>query len=297
MYIGFAFLCPNGTLFNQRSFVCDWYINVDCQGSEQYYGKNSEINTKLFTHAQMMATVKDIVGYTNNKAYSKIPIIAPLSAPDPKLSEFTGGSASYTEQQISPIIDGGYDDGPHNSYASSEQRTDFVTPKTIYSGEGNLLDQRRLSGQPQLNTLFKSSGSVVTQKPSPNFNLNSYSFGSTSIQPLTDNYNKKYIPPKLFKEYLPSAVPTLQSKPIFTPHIDGSGGGSRSKPAVINTNFIQSHSGIATTSREYIPPKVTLPLTKINPAVNYFNDDSKNEGKQLYKNPLDVSINSILYTI
>ena len=26
----FSFLCPNGTLFNQQYFVCDWWFNVDC---------------------------------------------------------------------------------------------------------------------------------------------------------------------------------------------------------------------------------------------------------------------------
>ena len=27
----FSFLCPNGTLFNQQFFTCDWWFNVDCQ--------------------------------------------------------------------------------------------------------------------------------------------------------------------------------------------------------------------------------------------------------------------------
>ncbi len=25
-----SFLCPNGTLFNQDYFICDWWFNVDC---------------------------------------------------------------------------------------------------------------------------------------------------------------------------------------------------------------------------------------------------------------------------
>ena len=32
-----SFLCPNGTLFNQRLFVCDWWFNVDCEGSSDLY--------------------------------------------------------------------------------------------------------------------------------------------------------------------------------------------------------------------------------------------------------------------
>ncbi len=28
---GASFLCPNGTLFNQYDFNCDWWYNVDCR--------------------------------------------------------------------------------------------------------------------------------------------------------------------------------------------------------------------------------------------------------------------------
>ena len=36
-----AFLCPNGTIFNQQYFVCDWWYNIDCAQQPQYYGLNS----------------------------------------------------------------------------------------------------------------------------------------------------------------------------------------------------------------------------------------------------------------
>merc|ERR1719382_561538 len=26
----FSFICPNGTIFNQQYFICDWWFNVDC---------------------------------------------------------------------------------------------------------------------------------------------------------------------------------------------------------------------------------------------------------------------------
>ena len=26
----YSFLCPNGTVFNQQYFICDWWFNVDC---------------------------------------------------------------------------------------------------------------------------------------------------------------------------------------------------------------------------------------------------------------------------
>jgi len=39
----FSFLCPNGTLFDQRYFICNWWFNVDCSAAESFYSLNDEI--------------------------------------------------------------------------------------------------------------------------------------------------------------------------------------------------------------------------------------------------------------
>ena len=41
--VKYSFLCPNGTLFNQQYFVCDWWFNVDCSQAEDLYSLNDEI--------------------------------------------------------------------------------------------------------------------------------------------------------------------------------------------------------------------------------------------------------------
>merc|ERR1711970_1073955 len=41
--ITYSFLCPNGTIFNQQYFICDWWFNVDCSQTESLYGLNDEI--------------------------------------------------------------------------------------------------------------------------------------------------------------------------------------------------------------------------------------------------------------
>ncbi|XP_068233968.1 uncharacterized protein [Palaemon carinicauda] len=38
-----SFLCPNGTIFNQQYFVCDWWFNVDCAATEQFIALNADI--------------------------------------------------------------------------------------------------------------------------------------------------------------------------------------------------------------------------------------------------------------
>ena len=38
-----SFLCPNGTIFNQQYFICDWWYNVDCAASPNFYALNEFI--------------------------------------------------------------------------------------------------------------------------------------------------------------------------------------------------------------------------------------------------------------
>uniref|UniRef100_A0A034V053 Coiled-coil domain-containing protein 93 n=1 Tax=Bactrocera dorsalis TaxID=27457 RepID=A0A034V053_BACDO len=58
---GFGFLCPNGTLFSQKNFVCDWYRNVNCAESEQYYSKNSA--NRIGSSSDMMERVRQMMEY------------------------------------------------------------------------------------------------------------------------------------------------------------------------------------------------------------------------------------------
>ena len=39
----YSFLCPNGTIFNQNYFICDWWFNFDCAEAEALYSINDEI--------------------------------------------------------------------------------------------------------------------------------------------------------------------------------------------------------------------------------------------------------------
>jgi len=38
-----GFLCPNGTIFNQQYFVCDWWYNLDCAQQQNFYSLNQFI--------------------------------------------------------------------------------------------------------------------------------------------------------------------------------------------------------------------------------------------------------------
>merc|ERR1712106_67009 len=38
----YSVLCPNGTIFNQNFFICDWWFNFDCSEAEGLYSLNDE---------------------------------------------------------------------------------------------------------------------------------------------------------------------------------------------------------------------------------------------------------------
>merc|ERR1740137_478915 len=39
----YSFLCPNGTLFHQQYFVCDWWFNVDCCTAQEDWALNQQL--------------------------------------------------------------------------------------------------------------------------------------------------------------------------------------------------------------------------------------------------------------
>ncbi|XP_023342028.1 uncharacterized protein LOC111711812 [Eurytemora carolleeae] len=41
--VKYDFLCPNGTLFDQQYFVCNWWFNVDCALAPSFYSLNEDV--------------------------------------------------------------------------------------------------------------------------------------------------------------------------------------------------------------------------------------------------------------
>ena len=41
--IKYSFLCPNGSLFYQQYFICDYWFNVDCSQAEASYNLNEVV--------------------------------------------------------------------------------------------------------------------------------------------------------------------------------------------------------------------------------------------------------------
>ena len=76
-----SFLCPNGTIFNQNYFICDWWFNFECSEAENLYSLNDKIAAE---REELAAAASDV-----QSTYS-----AASEAPAP---------ASYAQPQAAPV--------------------------------------------------------------------------------------------------------------------------------------------------------------------------------------------------
>lgn len=56
-----SFLCPVGSIFNQRHLVCDWWYNFDCQEAETLYPLNFEEEERLVQQEVTALPLNDII--------------------------------------------------------------------------------------------------------------------------------------------------------------------------------------------------------------------------------------------
>ena len=49
-----SFLCPNGTLFQQEYFTCDWWFNVDCTRARSLWSLNTELARQRAAHTNQL---------------------------------------------------------------------------------------------------------------------------------------------------------------------------------------------------------------------------------------------------
>merc|ERR1711892_642961 len=78
----YSFLCPNGTLFNQQYFICDWWFNVDCSQAEDFYSLNEDVAAAAAAATAAGAGDGDGVSFpeaTNDQASYSLPSQALLA--------------------------------------------------------------------------------------------------------------------------------------------------------------------------------------------------------------------------
>jgi hypothetical protein len=90
-----SFLCPNGTIFNQNYFICDWWFNFECTEAEGLYS----LNDKIAAEREELAAAS-----SNNvlTTYSAGP--ASQAAPEVPLAAYEEGRTGRSGQIGQPFV-------------------------------------------------------------------------------------------------------------------------------------------------------------------------------------------------
>jgi len=85
----YSFLCPNGTVFNQNYFICDWWFNFDCAEAEALYSLNDDI-------AAERAEI-DAAAASNPQASYSSPDSAPIGGYDAPTDVVEDAQSAYQQ--------------------------------------------------------------------------------------------------------------------------------------------------------------------------------------------------------
>jgi len=148
-----SFLCPNGTVFDQQNFVCNWYFNVNCATSVDWYSLNAQIGvTPEPTERQALATYDPFDAAHSYHQSNHEPIIDSFGAAssqkqsnsDPSLDSLVVHS-SYHQSNREPIADALVTDSAYHKSHREPVVDPFITASSYH--------QPNTVWQPQLDDL------------------------------------------------------------------------------------------------------------------------------------------------
>ncbi|XP_050073882.1 uncharacterized protein LOC126561648 [Anopheles maculipalpis] len=181
---GFAFLCPNGTLFNQRHLVCDWYMNVRCEKSESLYHVNEAIGQMMGGRSMVSDNPRDMMNVVMSMVtYPMRSLMDMMDGVGVIEERFEGGEGERPQEQVKVSPPSGRSDG-------------YVTP-----GVGLEL--------PLTQTNVRYSGNLDDYSPEV---TNYESDVSSSVGPQTDQVTSNEYRPMLDNVYV-SSLGTLSTDP------------------------------------------------------------------------------------
>merc|ERR1711913_168571 len=131
-----SFLCPNGTLFNQENFVCEYWFNVDCSQAESFYGLNDNIGVE-------QANGLDDAASSSSGQYASPPSEAASSPSGGYASPPSGAASSPSGGYASPPS--GAASSPTGGYASPSSDGPLAGYTSLRTGrrEGRVLSGAR----------------------------------------------------------------------------------------------------------------------------------------------------------
>lgn len=129
-----SFLCPIGTLFNQRHFICDWWYNTNCTASQELYRLN-DILYERYTESRTSTAPED----SRTEEVSPADGILSLSTTSEGSYEGTGLQESFGEKERGEGSPQGLyglpEESPKESYGLREEGpTGSYDPRGRYEG-------------------------------------------------------------------------------------------------------------------------------------------------------------------
>lgn len=132
--MGFTFLCPNGTLFNQQFMVCDWYYNVNCAESEQFFGMNKVLGMKDGSDAKIMADVRKMMEAPFKSSDRSGNGRATLQPDQNPLTPPFGGDVGRNDR-FNPVVPSFTGNGPSQGFVSGIPTRGGTIPPSV-GGDG-----------------------------------------------------------------------------------------------------------------------------------------------------------------
>ena len=102
----YSFLCPNGTIFNQEYFICDWWFNVDCSKAEALAtSRNAELEAaRSEADARIAADSNNLETAASDASESVSNYGAPRQAAEAPLSNYGSEDSNVAESSdLAPI--------------------------------------------------------------------------------------------------------------------------------------------------------------------------------------------------
>ena len=106
----FSFLCPNGTIFNQAYFICDWWFNVDCSEAEALAESRNGDLLAAYGEQEADLEAEASTGYGSPVVEAKAAESAPVGAYGaPEEAQANYGAAAAADSAEYPASDYIYD--------------------------------------------------------------------------------------------------------------------------------------------------------------------------------------------
>ncbi|XP_047485883.1 nascent polypeptide-associated complex subunit alpha, muscle-specific form-like [Penaeus chinensis] len=160
-----SFLCPIGTLFNQRHFICDWWYNTNCTASQELYHLN-DILYERYTESRTSKAPED------SRTEEDFP------SADGSLSSSSTSERSYKGQGLQEAfgerergegspqgIYGLPEESPEESYGLREEnpKESYDHPRELQEFSQNFKYSHRTSGIPQNFRKYDRTSTMSTE--------------------------------------------------------------------------------------------------------------------------------------